>query len=376
MIDEKILDEILPVPDREELKNELQEELIEEGFNITNFSSGGIFYTLMMILIQIRIDLLKLLRVVLNNMFIRHAEGIWLELKAGDFSKKRKQPTKTWGYITLRREKAEEVVRISKGDVFKTDQDINGEELRYLAVEDTLMQKDLKGIKVLVEAEKEGSMYNVPPGQIKRSLTHIEGIDEITNEEKWISKEGSDLEDIESLRSRILNSWAELSTYPIKDKYKNVCESVPGVLFVRVDDLHPRGQGTVDIIVTSTAGAATQSLLDQVKVEAEKIKGPYDNLLVKSSEVVSQDVDIILQIPEDANEEGLQERANSIIIDLFKIKKDRELNKLYKDDIIFNLRKDIQILKSVKVLLPTEDVLLSNDKVIVLGSVKISIQRV
>jgi len=376
MIDEKILDEILPVPDREELKNELQEELIEEGFNITNFSSGGIFYTLMMILIQIRIDLLKLLRVVLNNMFIRHAEGIWLELKAGDFSKKRKQPTKTQGYITLRREKAEEVVRISKGDVFKTDQDINGEELRYLVTEDTLMQKDLKSIKVLVEAEKEGSIYNVPPGQIKRSLTHIEGIDEITNEEKWISKEGSDLEDIESLRSRTLNSWAELSTYPIKDKYKNVCESVPGVLFVRVDDLHPRGQGTVDIIVTSTAGAATQSLLDQVKVEAEKIKGPYDNLLVKSSEVVPQDIDIILQIPEDANEEGLQERANSIIIDLFKIKKDRELNKLYKDDIIFNLRKDIQILKSVKVLLPTEDVLLSNDKVIVLGSVKISIQRV
>lgn len=376
MIDEKVLDEILPVPEREDLKNELKEELLQEGFSITNFSSGGIFYTIMMILIQIRIDLVKLLRVVLNNMFIRHAQGIWLELKAGDFSKKRKQPTKTQGYITLKRQSAGEVVRVFKGDVFKTEQDINGEELRYLVLEDALMQKDATVIKVLCEAEKEGSIYNIPPGQIKKSLTHIEGIDDIANDEGWISKEGSDLEEIDSLRSRVLSSWAELSTLPIAEKYKNVCEAVQGVLFVRVDDLHPRGQGTIDIIVTSTAGAATQSLLDQVKAEADKIKGPYDNLLVKSSEIVQQDIEVILLISQNASDKGLIERANSIIIDMFKIKKDRELNNLYRDDIIFALRRDIQILKSVKVLLPTDDVLLSNDKVIVLGNVNISVQRV
>lgn len=375
MIDEKILDEILPVPEREELKNKLQEELISEGFSITNFSSGAIFYTLMMILIQIRIDIINLLRTVLNNMFIKHAQGIWLELKAADFSKKRKQPIKTQGYITLKRQVAEESIRIAKGDVFKTERDINGEELRYLVLEDTLVPKDTTIVKVLVEAEKEGSIYNVPPGQIKKSLTHIEGIDEIINEEKWISREGSDLEDIESLRSRVLNSWAELSTLPIRDKYKNVCEAVSGVLFVNVNDLHPRGQGTVDIIVTSTAGAATQSLLDQVKIEAEKIKGPYDNLLIKSSEVFLQDIDLVLQIPEDADQEGLQEKANSIIIDVFKIKKDRNLNELYKADLIYALKKDIPILKNIRILVPTDDVLLSSDKVIMLGNVNISIQR-
>ena len=51
MIDEKILDEILPVPDRNETRDKIIEELNQEGFIITNFSSGGIFYTLIMIVI-------------------------------------------------------------------------------------------------------------------------------------------------------------------------------------------------------------------------------------------------------------------------------------------------------------------------------------
>lgn len=376
MIDDKILDEILPIPDREEYLNTLEQELKDEGFAITNFSSGGIFYTLLMILIQIRIELVKLLRGVVNNMFVSHAQDVWMELKAADFSKKRKQPTKTQGYVTLERDAPGDAVKIAKGDVFKTDQDINGEELRFLVLQDTILQKDSLSQTVLVEAEKEGSKYNVPQNQIKKSLTHIEGVDRIFNASDWLVQEGSDIEDIEGLRTRTLNSWAELSTFPIRDKYKNVCEAVEGVLFVRVDDLHPRGQGTVDIIVTSTAGEATQSLLDKVEAEANTIKGPYDNLLVKSSETVAQDVEIVVYIDEDASDEGVQEKAEAIIIDLLKISKDRELNKLYRDDIIYSLKKDIQVYKKSNIIQPAADIILSNDKVIILGTLTITVERV
>jgi uncharacterized phage protein gp47/JayE len=376
MIDDKILDEILPIPDREEYLNTLEQELKDEGFAITNFSSGGIFYTLLMILIQIRIELVKLLRGVVNNMFVSHAQDVWMELKAADFSKKRKQPTKTQGYVTLERDAPGDAVKIAKGDVFKTDQDINGEELRFLVLQDTILQKDSLSQTVLVEAEKEGSKYNVPQNQIKKSLTHIEGVDRIFNASDWLVQEGSDIEDIEGLRTRTLNSWAELSTFPIRDKYKNVCEAVEGVLFVRVDDLHPRGQGTVDIIVTSTAGEATQSLLDKVEAEANTIKGPYDNLLVKSSETVAQDVEIVVYIDEDASDEGVQEKAEAIIIDLLKISKDRELNKLYRDDVVYYLKKDIQVYKKSNIIQPATDVILSNDKVIILGTLTITVERV
>ncbi len=376
MIDEQILDEILPVPDREEWKNSILQELKDEGFRITNFSSGGIFYTLLMIVIQIGIDLTKLLRMVLNNMFLSHAKGIWMELKAADFSKKRKQPTKVKGYVNIERDAPGEAVRIAKGDVFKTEQDINGEELRFLVAEDAVLQKDSLSQKVLVQAEKEGAKYNVPPGQIKKSLTHIEGIDRIFNDSGWMVQEGSDIEEFESLRERTLNSWAELSSMPIADKYKNVCEGVEGVLFVRVDDMHPRGQGTIDIIVTSTAGGATEGLLEKVLEAANKIKGPYDNLLVKSSETVEQDFEIVIYIAEDASDEGVREKAEAIITDLMRIRKDRELNRLYKDDIIYALKNGIQIYKKANIISPTDDLILSNDKVIVLGMLNISVERV
>lgn len=376
MIDEQILDEILPLPDREELKNSIVQELKDEGFRITNFNSGGIFYTLLMIIIQIRIELVKLLRKVLNNMLLSHAEDVWLELKAADFSKKRKQPTKTRGYVTLERDAPGDAVRIAKGDIFKTEQDINGEELRFLVVEDTVLQKDSLRQRVLALAEKEGSKYNIPPGQIKKSLTHIEGVDRILNDSDWLVQEGSDLEDIESLRDRTLNSWAELSTMPIADKYKNVCEEIAGVLIVNVDDMHPRGQGTIDIIVTSTAGGATQDLLDKVEAQALTIKGPYDNLLIKSSEIVEQGFDIVIYIAEDASDEGVQEKGEAIITDLMKIRKDRELNRLYLDDIRFALKNGIQIYKKANIISPSDDVILSKDKVIVLGQLNISVERV
>lgn len=375
MIEEKILDEILPVPDRDELASSIQEELKGEGFAITNFATGGVFYALMMIFIQIRIELVKLLRKVLNNVFVRHAEGDWLELKAADFSKTRKQPLKTKGYVTLQRAMPGGAIKLSKGDVFKTDPDILGEELRYLVVDNATMPATETSFKVLVEAEKAGAVYNVPPGQIKKSLTHIEGVDGITNDADWIVQEGSDLEDIESLRERTLNAWAELSTLPIADKYKNVCEAVPGVLFVRVDDLHPRGQGTIDVIVTGAAGEATEGLLAAVRVAADQIKGPYDDVLVKSSETVPQDIDVTIWIPADADDTGLEAREKAVLTDLLKIRKGRELNRLVHSDIIYATRKDSDIIRNVIVTTPSSDVELENDKVIVLGEVNVTITR-
>ena len=86
MIDESILDEIIPVPDADAKMQELKEELAAEGFTITKWGSGGVFYWLTRICVQIHIELLRLARTILNNQFLRHAEGRWLELKAADFS--------------------------------------------------------------------------------------------------------------------------------------------------------------------------------------------------------------------------------------------------------------------------------------------------
>lgn len=375
MIDKEVLDKLIPLKTQDELKEEIKEDLIENGFAITNFRSGGIFLTIIMIFIKIYIELLNLARTLVSNSTITNANEEWLKVKAKDFSKTIKEASTTEGVITLKRDNAEQTIKIYIGDIFKTEQDKAGEEYRYIVQETTLLPKGEFTCKVPVKAEKPGSIYNLSKNMITKSLTHIETITEITNEENWITKEGSDIEATESFRSRVLNSWSELSTYAIADKYKNVAESVIGVLYAQVNDQHPRGQGTVDIVITSTAGAATDNLLNLVSEAVETVRGPYDNLLIKSSEVIYQDVEVILEINSVINSDGMKERAIEIIRELLEINTERELNKLYRADIIY-LLKDNLILKNAKVITPSEDIELGIDKVIFLGNLQVTINRV
>ena len=151
---------------------------------------------------------------------------------------------------------------------------------------------------------------------------------------------------------------------------------MPGVLFVNVHDLHPRGQGTIDIIVTGTAGQATEGLLADVMKAAASIRGPYDNILVMSSTTVEQDVTVTITVSELIDSTGIEERAASVISELLQIRKGRNLNELTHADIIFELKDKLPDIRNVKVTVPEEDVFLDSDKVIILGEVTVTARRV
>lgn len=374
MIDEAILDEILPVPDLMELKDETIAELQDEGFVITNYHSGGVFYTIIMILLRIKIELMQLCRTILNSMFVSHAADVWLDLKVADYSKLRKTAQKTRGYVTVSRTDPGEAIKIPVGQVFKTEKDINGEELRFFALEATVLQKDALTVDVLVEAEIEGTRYNVPQGQITRSLTYLDGV-QISNGADWITLEGSDTEDDASLRTRANRSWSELAQRPIADTYINTAEAVSGVLFAQVDDQLPRGQGTLDVIVTGTAGEATEALLEAVRTEIDKIIGPWDNILVKSSVTVEQPISVVVTVSSSTAIEDIETRVVAVLTDLLAVRKDQALNKLVHSDINYAIRDKISEITNVKVMCPTEDITLDMDKVIILGDVDVTVQR-
>ena len=377
MIDKEILDAVLPVPALEELRDSVIDELKSEGFAITNFHSGGIFHTMLMIVLQVKIEFTQLLRTVLNEMLVSHASGIWLDLKAADYSKKRKSAQKTRGYVTVSRASVQgEAVRISKGHVFKTGKDINGEELRFFALEDTVLQKGAQSVQVPVEAELEGSRYNVPEGQITQSLIYLDGVDTITNAGGWIIREGSDTETDESLRLRCLRSWAELAHVAIHDTYVNVCEAVNGVLYVTVDDQHPRGQGTIDVIVTSEAGSATEALLEEVRAACETIRAPDDDVLVKSAETVVQPIALTVTVPAAIDRSGLEARITAALTDLLTIRHRRELNELTHADIIYKVKSEVSDIRNVTVTQPESDLFLPSGKVILPGAMTITIEGV
>lgn len=376
MIDKEILDEVLPVPEFEKLKEATIAELREEGFVVSNFHSGGVFYTIMMIVLRIKIEFTELLRTVLNNMFISHAHGAWLDIKAADYAKRRKKAQKTQGLITLSRmDEQGEAVKIPKGHVFKTEKDINGEELRFFALEPSILQKGTLTVDVLVEAETEGSRYNVPQGQITRSLTYLSGISTITNSKNWIVREGSDTEEDDSFRTRGLRSWSERATRTIEDTFINAAESVAGVLFAQADCNHPRGQGTIDVIVTGTAGEATEGLLSEVREAVELITGPYDNVLVKSSVTVSQDVAISVTVNDAATDEEIKNKVASLLTELLAVRKGRKLYELRLSDINHAIRSGYASATNVEITSPMQDVKLAKDKVVTLGTVSVTVRR-
>ena len=376
MIDNSILDKIFPEPDRDDLKNELVEKLQEKGFVITNFNSGGIFYTLLMIVVQVRVELTRLLRTMLNTLYVRHADAEWLGLLAADFSKSRKAAVKTQGIVTLYRDpKAETTTVVPRGTIFLTDTDINGEKLRYFSVEKETAFKGMDMVHIPVEAEAEGSRYNIPAGQITKCVKHLEGITRISNEIGWISREGSDIEEWEALRERTLGAWDLLATMPTAAKYKNICEAVDGVLHVTVHQLHPRGQGTVDIIVTSTAGEATPELLAKVQEAADGIKAPDDDVLVKSAVTVAQDISLQVILPQLASDEGIKDRVVSVVANYFRISRDRNLYEFIQYDLLYAIKSSVPIIKNVKILTPEEDVVLDKDKVIICGSITVDLVR-
>lgn len=375
MINDQILDQIFPVPELNDLKEEKINELKEENFAITNFNSGGVFYTLLMIILQIRIEFIKLCRTVLSQMFVKHATGQWLVLKAEDFSKFRKPAGKASGSITLYCTPDHGIVTIPKGTIFKTDKDINGDELRYFAMESVTILSGQESAEILVEAEKEGSIYNVSTGRITNSLTYLQDIEKISNENDWIKQPGTDIEDIESLRARTLNAWSDLATGTTADKYKSAAEKIEGVLYADVDQLHPRGQGSVDVIITSTSGAASVELLEKVREALETVRGEYDNLLVKSAETVIQDICITAILPRLASDEGIREKILYAVDEYFKIGVNRDLNELILLDIYYKLKESIPILKNIKITTPENDVYLQKGNVIMLGRVEIIIER-
>lgn len=375
MIDKEILDAVIPVPTLEELKDKKVVELKEEGFVVTNFHSGGVFYTILMIVCRIKIEVLQLARTILNNMFVSHAEGVWLDLKMADYAKKRKQAQKTQGLVTVSRTDADgEAIKIPKGNVFKTALDINGDELRFFATQAATLQRGAASVDVPVEAEVEGSRYNVPQNQITRTLTYI-GEVKISNGADWITQEGSDTEDDESARTRTLRSWSELAQRAIEDSFINAAEAVPGVLFAQADCDHPRGQGTVDVIVTSTAGGATEGLLASVKKAVEKISGPYDNILVKSSVTVTQDIEVIVTTADTATDEEITLIVTNILTELLAVRKGRKLYELNLSDINHAVRSGYSSATNASVVVPAEDVKLPRDKVITLGAVTVTVRR-
>lgn len=376
MIPSEIMDKIIRVPDEEEETEAKIEELKEAGFVITNFSKGGVFYILLRIAIHIGVQLKQLAVDLINSAFMKHCPDDWVEIRAADYSKTLDEGEKTEGYLTITRKDASQAVRIARGHPFRTTPDAYGGYLRFYALEDTILPANQATQKVLVQAEEIGTAYNVETGKITVSMVHIEGDATVTNEEDWITNEGQEKETAEHLRKRCINSRALIAERTIDRKLKSTVEEVPGVAVAYIDSQHPRGQGTVDIIVTGNSGTASPELIEDVEEAIEPLTGSYGDYLVKSSTQQKQDIEITVYIEKNVSTAGYQDTIESLIRNMMDIKTRDELNVLYRDSIIGTLLPNIPRYRKCLITQPAEDVHVPIGTVIVPGEIKITVLNV
>ena len=98
--------------------------------------------------------------------------------------------------------------------------------------------------------------------------------------------------------------------------YEAAALSVPGVMDVYVADQHPRGEGTVDVIVQGSAGIPTQSLLDEVRAALDDSIVINHDLLVKAPEQVTVPVKCTLELV-SGDSDTIKAEAENWIRDMF-----------------------------------------------------------
>ena len=139
------------------------------------------------------------------------------------------------------------------------------------------------------------------------------------------------------------------------------------MLFAQADCQHPRGQGTVDVIVTGTAGEATEGLLDAVRKAVGQIAGPYDDILVKSSVTVGQDIAVTVTVGSGTDAEETANRVKAVLTELLAVRKGRKLHELSRSDLNYAIRSGCSAVTNAVVTAPAADVKLDKDQVIRLG---------
>jgi uncharacterized phage protein gp47/JayE len=240
-------------------------------------------------------QLYQFMAYVLQQAFPKLSTGAWLDLHAGQVELTRRAATKATGVVLLGRDETTGNVNIAAGKIVRTRTDGLGNIYRFVTTEAVVLIDGEESVEVAVEAEQYGAGSNVTVGTINEIVTIIPGVDWVTNESDWLVSEGADEETDAELQARYALQWQGAGGAS-KYAYMAWALEVPGVVSVTILDQHPRGQGTVDVVIRSSSGAPTQFLIDLVDANIEGREPVNDDYMVKGPVEVPINLDLTLII--------------------------------------------------------------------------------
>lgn len=240
-------------------------------------------------------QLYKFLDVIHRQAIPLEATGEWLDTHAAQVDESRKPATKARGNVLFLRGDATGNIRIPAGRIVRTLPDGKGDIYRYVTDALAVLPEGAASVAVPATAEEYGQGANAAVGQICELVTPVEGIAGVTNAADWLLEEGADAENDASLQRRYVLAWQSKAGVT-RAAYEAAALSVPGVVDVYVADQHPRGEGTVDVVVMGTAGMPTASLLADVRAALDTAIVINHDLLVRAPEPVNVTVRAVLEL--------------------------------------------------------------------------------
>jgi len=319
--------------------------------------------------------LYQFLFAILEQAFPASATKLWLDLHASQVGLTRLAATKAQGKVTFTGAQQGNIV-IPSGRIVKTLPDGAGNVYRYVTASPAVLPDGATQVDVPVVAEEYGRSANVVAGSITEITTVVPGITAVTNPEDWLTSEGADEETDSALQKRYALRWTGNNALT-KYAYQLWALSVPGVIAVTVFDQHPRGQGTVDIVVKGAAGLPTQALLASVRDYVAQYQPQNDDVLVKSP--VGYPVSIVVTLllvsgGADAIKAEAETRIRAMFLDPSPVPdvSPMQVGDDLTRDRLTHVLMAIAGVKRLRIALPAADVTIPHDGLAVLNGVSVA----
>lgn len=194
---------------------------------------------------------------LLMRAFTQTSDGEYLDLLGDMRAVWRKKATKSTGYVIFYGKPG---TIIPKGTIVSTEASENVNSINFITLEMGEIENDY--VKVLAECMTAGNVGNVKPSSVKVLVSEINDVSRVSNDE---FKNGTDIEDDESLRDRVQMAEREEQLSGADVDYERWAKEVDGVGYAYCRETW-NGPGTVKVhILDKNRKPASSELIAKVK---------------------------------------------------------------------------------------------------------------
>lgn len=223
----------------------------------------------------------------LGQSFPQSASGLYLDYHGALRGITRRSGTRARGVLRFKVDTArEEALSIPAGTVCTT-----AGLVRFVTTKETVIEAGALYADAAAEAERAGNAGNAAVGSITYMTKAPTGVTGVTNPAAF--QGGSDEEDDESLRGRILDSFVRLPNGANAAFYELRALSHEGVAAVSVLPRH-KGIGTVGVVAATADGVPDEALLQRIQEDLDSVREIAVDVEVMAPEVQSVDVNVTI----------------------------------------------------------------------------------